>query len=343
MSILNSRASGAVLLADDIALAEGMDALAARRSGRPPSRDGARTLARWMRAGLLLEKRRPWPDPVRPRPARVEARLYALGDRRAALCSEAPDIAADLNAVLAPLRSEDGDGITGRIDVLVDEGRFAVIRDGEPVFGRTDVSVARHLALREILIALHGPDRVAAVLHAAAVERAGRALLLAGDSGAGKSSLSLALLGEGWRLTTDDLAAVTPEGALLPFPTPISLKPGTRNLLPPAAKAKTTPGGVGAFEIAYLSPPATTPADAKVRAEAILFPRFALGTAPALERLSPETAFARLFACGARVVGVSGSIGPLARLVRDTPAFALAYGDTASALRLCASVRETIA
>ena len=63
------------------------------------------------------------------------------------------------------------------------------------------------------------------LLHAATVEKGGRALLMTGESGAGKSTLA-ALLGErGWRLMGDEFALLDlEEGRLHPFPRAISLK-----------------------------------------------------------------------------------------------------------------------
>src|ERR1043166_1294833 len=65
------------------------------------------------------------------------------------------------------------------------------------------------------------------LLHAATVEKDGRALILTGESGAGKSTLA-ALLGErGWRLMGDEFALLDlASGRLLPFPRAISLKNG---------------------------------------------------------------------------------------------------------------------
>lgn len=48
-------------------------------------------------------------------------------------------------------------------------------------------------------------------LHASAIEFAGGALALLGDSGAGKSTLAQGLVGEGFRLITDDIAALRRE------------------------------------------------------------------------------------------------------------------------------------
>jgi hypothetical protein len=59
------------------------------------------------------------------------------------------------------------------------------------------------------------------VLHAAvAADTAGRAVVLAGDSGSGKSVLLTALAARGWGLLTDDLAPVTLDDDGVPVAVP---------------------------------------------------------------------------------------------------------------------------
>ena len=52
-------------------------------------------------------------------------------------------------------------------------------------------------------------------IHATAVALDGRAVLLLGPSGSGKSDLALRLVAAGWRLVADDRVVVTPEGGRL--------------------------------------------------------------------------------------------------------------------------------
>jgi HprK-related kinase A len=57
------------------------------------------------------------------------------------------------------------------------------------------------------------------------VEKAGRAAILAGPPGSGKSTLCAALLARGWRLLSDEFALVDPvHGWVLPIPRPLALK-----------------------------------------------------------------------------------------------------------------------
>jgi HprK-related kinase A len=63
------------------------------------------------------------------------------------------------------------------------------------------------------------------IFHSAVVEKAGRAAILAGPPGSGKSTLCAALLARGWRLFSDELALLDPaRGWLLPIPRPVALK-----------------------------------------------------------------------------------------------------------------------
>lgn len=62
-------------------------------------------------------------------------------------------------------------------------------------------------------------------LHAAVLERGGRALILPAPPGAGKSTLCAALMLHGWRLLSDELTLLDPaSGQVQPAPRPISLK-----------------------------------------------------------------------------------------------------------------------
>jgi len=63
------------------------------------------------------------------------------------------------------------------------------------------------------------------IIHAATVEKGGRAILLPGPPGSGKSTLTAFLVYNGWRLLSDELALLSLEdGSVSPLARPISLK-----------------------------------------------------------------------------------------------------------------------
>ncbi|GAB3036342.1 HprK-related kinase A [Bowmanella dokdonensis] len=121
----------------------------------------------------------------------------------------------------------------------------------------------------------------ALVVHAAVVEKYGKALILPGQPGAGKSTLCAALvtLG-GFRLLSDELTLLDLQsGRILPNPRPISLKNKAieiiRELVPDSRISRvvhdTQKGSVG-----LLKPPANSLRDWQEEAlpGAVVFPRF---------------------------------------------------------------------
>ena len=70
------------------------------------------------------------------------------------------------------------------------------------------------------------------MFHSAVVEKTGRAAILAGPPGSGKSTLCAALMARGWRLLSDEFALLDPaRGWLLPIPRPVALKSASIGLV----------------------------------------------------------------------------------------------------------------
>lgn len=69
------------------------------------------------------------------------------------------------------------------------------------------------------------------VLHSGAVTLGGRAVLLVGPSGWGKSTLTLELVRRGWGFLSDDFAPVDAEGWVAPFPRAVNVTDRTLDLL----------------------------------------------------------------------------------------------------------------
>jgi len=91
----------------------------------------------------------------------------------------------------------------GKLDVLVPEGGTRLLVHQ---FTEFEDSVPRLLLCHALSFALASHGREG--LHASAVEVDGRAIILAGDTGRGKSTLATALCGAGARLLADDLTIV---------------------------------------------------------------------------------------------------------------------------------------
>ena len=127
------------------------------------------------------------------------------------------------------------------------------------------------------------------ILHAAVLERNGRALILPAPSGSGKSTLCAALMFNGWRLLSDELAMICPRQVnLVPNPRPVSLKNESIQIL-----ARLVPGlqfgsrvrETSKGEVAHFAAPAAAIESAHQRALPgwVVLPKYRSGAATRLE------------------------------------------------------------
>jgi HprK-related kinase A len=178
------------------------------------------------------------------------------------------------------------------------------------------------------------------LIHAAAVERDGKAVLLPGDSGSGKSTLA-ALLGEnGWRLMADEFVMIDmATGMALPFPRAISLKNSAIAEVAARIADPTRFGphlsGTPKGELRHLRPnrDAIARMDEPARPALILFPSFGFATDSA--GISRSELFMRLTEGSTNYIALGQTaFGALIRLVEQVPAARFAYPDSASGMAI---------
>ena len=211
-------------------------------------------------------------------------------------------------------------------------GGYALAEDGRLVdrCERAD-QLAPMLKLRLVYAALD-VSRDACALHAAALGAGAKCVLLPGRSGAGRS-LAAGLVSAGFTLLGDD-TVVMADGvpAVRPLPLPIALKAGSWMMLSGRIAGLLDlpihwrPDGKA---VRYVAPPvAARPASSPLPIGWIVFPAFASGRAPALERLGAGPALKRLMA-GLAPLGAGLTPATLERLIgwiRGVPCFELRYG-----------------
>lgn len=130
------------------------------------------------------------------------------------------------------------------------------------------------------------------MVHAAVIERGGRAALLAAPPGSGKSTLCAALINRGWRLLSDELALIDPVSLqLVPVPRPVSLKNASIDVI----RRYVTGAVMGPLArdthkgtVTHLRAPEASIAQAEelARPAWVVFPRYVAASPPALEPLS---------------------------------------------------------
>ncbi|WP_077035093.1 HprK-related kinase A [Pelomonas sp. KK5] len=162
------------------------------------------------------------------------------------------------------------------------QAEFAV--DGRRSF--VPLPAAQGLAMLEWglnwCVAAHGHQYL--LIHAAVLERHGRALLMPAPPGSGKSTLCAALLHRGWRLLSDELALLDPDTGLLHgMARPVNLKNGSIELIrrfEPAARLSAPMPNTSKGEVALMRPPAAAVLRARepARPAWIVLPRWRPGT-----------------------------------------------------------------
>jgi HprK-related kinase A len=178
-------------------------------------------------------------------------------------------------------------------------------------------------------------------IHSAALERDGRALIIPGPPGSGKSTLGAALAHRGWRLLSDELALIEPEtGALIGLDRPISLKNDSIDLIrrfaPEAVMSAPVPGtSKGTIALAKAPAPRGAGTPAAVRAAWIVFLNFEPKARPSLAPRPKAECFIEL-AANTVNYGVLGERGfdALGEIVDRSRCFEFTYGELADGVRI---------
>jgi len=169
------------------------------------------------------------------------------------------------------------------------------------------------------------------LLHASAVSRQGRAVVMTGLSGAGKSTLSALLAERGWRFLGDEFVLLDPDsGNIAPFPRPVSLKneaiAAMEREIDEEARfgpvLRDTPKGT----IRHLRPRTewVEQMARETRPALLLFPRF--GFPRAVRRMDEAESFVRLTQASTNYVALGErGFDALTGFVRSVPACAIDY------------------
>jgi len=215
--------------------------------------------------------------------------------------------------------------------VVVEEaadGRFSVAAGGDVLaagLARRDLPT---FVMEAVVRGLVNDLTTAVALHAGAVAHNGRAALIAGPTGAGKSSLVAWLIGSGFDYLSDEIALLfAGEATILGLPRALVLKPGSAEqvlALPSYQGASLVPAG----EHVMVRPLVVEPREARAHAcGLIVFPHYEAGSGLRIESISPAQAALRLVGTNLNARNLAdGGFRALTGVARQVPAVTLRYG-----------------
>jgi len=179
------------------------------------------------------------------------------------------------------------------------------------------------------------------LLHSVSVARGPLGLLLPGPPGAGKSTLCAAMVFRGWRLLSDELAAIRPGTIdLIPVPRPIGLKERSIEVIrrfAPEAVVGPACRGTHKGAVAHVRPPRESIRRGGVTARArwVVFPAWGEGRSARLEPISKSQTLVHVAddAFNFSVLGAA-AFETLAAVIDACDCYELRYGRIEDAIEI---------
>ncbi len=351
--------------AETAELAGGLDTVAGR-GGESAQEMVDRCLAMWRHHKLIgavdggslngAVPHRPPPREVRrghsgrrrvPPPGRGHvATGLRIGGENYRLCYGSRALAKTVRPLLAHLEQPIQGSAAAEFLLRADGGRFTLWQDGNIVEHCARADEVPPMVKFCLNVDLLERGAYSLAFHSAAVVRDGRALLLPAASGRGKSTLTAALLHDGWGYLSDDSVLLDDAGEPVRRPASCHIRgvgfdlclkekawPILQPLYPAIDRLPIYRRGDG-HRVRYLPPRSRLPDAARAYPiEWIVFPHFQRGSECSLQPLAAAAALQRLlreaFAPSQRLS--RAGFGMLARLVEEKHCYALTYDSLAAA------------
>jgi hypothetical protein len=211
-----------------------------------------------------------------------------------------------------------------------DEAGLLVLSEGDAVLRRGAGGDVADALLSRVCFHLADRNRTGLVLHAGAVAIEDAAVIVAGASGAGKTTLTAWLLSRGARYMSDEIVVVREAPEIEALPRALHVKTGAREALDAIAARPLDPGHLLGVPDGLLVSPARFGASVEpgpMHARALIFPRFDGAAPSSLRRLTAAEAGYRLVEVLANARNLPGhGFSQAVALARAVPAWSLDYG-----------------
>lgn len=241
------------------------------------------------------------------------------------------DVAADVRQMFGAHVAEYGGPARRIITVeLDDENRYTVADS----IDTRDGGLARHdvptFLMEAVVRCLVYDNETTVALHAGVVSKSGRAILVAGESGAGKSSLIAWLVEYGFDYLTDEIAILKDQRSEVGgLRRAIVLKPGSMEIVQNFdVFRRMKPVVAGRHRMLMPEGAGQADPDPAAKCGLIIFPKFAAGSEMQIEPLTAAQSGLKLVSCNINARNFpDGGFRAVSALARQAPAVTLKYGN----------------
>jgi hypothetical protein len=255
-----------------------------------------------------------------------------FGNHYASVGIAASGVAQELkSAIGAMIQVNTGAELAGRFALSGGPGEYRLDSDGARLSRHHSAAGAVQELIHEIIrrFIQVRPDLL--WIHAGAVHREGRAVMLAGASGRGKSPLVTSLCARGWAYLSDEIVPLDPHtGRILPFP----LAPRLRKNLANASAPLQASAGKARVQL----PPESISHRTAILA-ALLFPYYRPDAKAEALHCPPAAAVLELMQNSMKEApGQDAEIRAFGALVARVPCFRLSFGSAERAAAMIAAL-----
>jgi hypothetical protein len=240
-----------------------------------------------------------------------------------------PSIAAEIEILARGAKTREPTPAARRITIRTAQELFSVSVDEAPPVSRIDRDDLPAFIMEAMVSSLIKDLTSGIALHAGVVAHRGRTALIAGQTGAGKSSLVAWLAASGFDYGSDEIAVLVgeTEPAILGLSRPIVLRTDAAEkvLAMPVFRNADRIESASSVMVAVGSPHRPAP---QAPCSLIIFPCFIPGAELSIQSMSAGQAALKLVGLNLNARNLpDGGFRAIPRFARETPAIALRYGD----------------